>query len=353
MANPEHLNILNQGVDVWNNWRKENRSIPSHPDYLHEIDLTGADFAEANLSGFNLEENDLSCANLLMANLSKANLSKATLIDTNLLGTNFQMANLSEANLTDCHFYAANLSGANLNKASMGGTILNKTDLNNTDFTNAYIGGMIFSDVDLSKAKNIESCIHDEASSIDHQTIMKSGKLPIQFLRGIGLPDQIINYYNSFLLENIIQYYSCFISYSHKNEAFAKRLYLDLQNNGIRCWFAPEDMKIGDKIRGKIDEAIRFRDKLLLILSSDSIESGWVEKEVETAFEEENKRKDIILFPVQIDDKVMDTNEAWASDIRRTRHIGDFREWKNHDKYKEALNRLIRDLQKEKNKPNT
>src|SRR5712692_8765348 len=35
---------------------------------------------------------------------------------------------------------------------------------------------------------------------------------------------------------------------------------------------------------------------------------------------------------------------GWAAGSRRTRHIGDFREWKNHDKYKEALGRLLRDL---------
>jgi len=49
--------------------------------------------------------------------------------------------------------------------------------------------------------------------------------------------------------------------------AFANRLYTDLQNEGDRCWFAPQDLKIGDKIRDLIDESIKLRDKLLLILS--------------------------------------------------------------------------------------
>jgi hypothetical protein len=41
---------------------------------------------------------------------------------------------------------------------------------------------------------------------------------------------------------------------------------------------------------------------------------------------------------------VMKTEEAWAADIRTTRHIGDFREWKSQDKYREAFGRFMRDL---------
>jgi len=119
-----------------------------------------------------------------------------------------------------------------------------------------------------------------------------------------------------------------------------------LQSENIRCWFAPEDMKIGDKIRTRIDESIRIYDKLLIVLSESSIESDWVENEVETAFEEETKRKKTILFPIRLDEAVMDTDKAWAADIRRTRHIGDFTKWKDHDFYQKSFQRLVRDLKK-------
>ena len=141
---------------------------------------------------------------------------------------------------------------------------------------------------------------------------------------------------------------------------FVKRLHRDLQGEGVRCWFAPEDLKIGDRIRPKIDEAIRVHDKLLLVLTESSMKSAWVEKEVETAFEKERKQGRTVLFPIRLDDAVMEAEEAWAVDIRRTRHIGDsrqrelfgsrrdangtFRGWKEHDKYKEAFGRLMRDL---------
>ena len=52
-----------------------------------------------------------------------------------------------------------------------------------------------------------------------------------------------------------------------------------MQQEHLRVWFAPEDMKTGDEIRPRIDEAIRIRDKLLIVLSKDSLQSEWVKDE--------------------------------------------------------------------------
>lgn len=142
-------------------------------------------------------------------------------------------------------------------------------------------------------------------------------------------------------------FYSCFISYSSKDQDLANRLYTDLKSRGVRCWFAPEDLKIGDKIRDRIDESIRQRDKLLLILSENSIASDWVEHEVESALEEERQSSRIALFPIRLDGAVMDSGKAWAALIRRTRHIGDFTGWKEEGSYQKALERLLRDLEQQ------
>lgn len=139
-------------------------------------------------------------------------------------------------------------------------------------------------------------------------------------------------------------FYSCFISYSSKDYTFVERLYEDLVERGVSCWFAPMDMAIGAKIRQAIDNAIKRQDKLLVVLSKYAIASGWVEKEVETAFDREYRQKTLILFPIRLDDAVMDTEEAWAADIRRMRHIGDFREWQDQKRYDSGLARLLRDL---------
>ena len=196
---------------------------------------------------------------------------------------------------------------------------------------------------DLRNAKGLESCIHKGPSTIDHRTLRISGRLPLTFLRGCGLPDRLIDYLPS-LLNDPIQFHPCFISYSSKDQEFLERLHADLQNKGIRCWFAPEDMKIGNRIRRRIDEMIHVRERLLLILSENSVSSEWVEKEVATAFEKEGREKRVVLFPVRLDDAVMQSYTGWAADIRRSRHIGDFSRWKNHNAYQKVLDRLVRDL---------
>jgi TIR domain len=104
-------------------------------------------------------------------------------------------------------------------------------------------------------------------------------------------------------------------------------------------------MKTGDCIRARIDEVIHLHEKLLLVLSASSLDSDWVEKEVETAFEKERETRSTVLFLVRLDNAVMESKAGWAADIKRARHIGDFRGWKDHDGYQKSLKQLLRDLQ--------
>jgi len=242
-------------------------------------------------------------------------------------------ANLREANLTEALLTGADLRWANLSRADLSGANLSAADLS----------GMIFGAVDLSETKGLDQCVHLGLSIIDHQTLQRSGPLPLVFLRGVGLPDNLIEYLPS-LLNQAIQFYSCFISYSSKDQDFAERLHADLQNKGVRCWFAPHDLPWGAKTWDTIDEAIRLRDKVLLILSKKAIASDWVEDEVTKAYAEERRRKQIVLFPVRLDNTVMKTDEPWASKLRDQRNIGDFTHWKDHDAYSKSFERLMRDL---------
>ncbi len=84
----------------------------------------------------------------------------------------------------------------------------------------------------------------------------------------------------------------------------------------------------------------------MLILSANSVASDWVETEFESALERERKEGKEVLFPIAIDDEGFTSQQAWAADIRRKRHIGDFRKWKSHDDYTNAFDRLVRDLKK-------
>lgn len=286
MANPGDVaRLLHGGVDEWNSWRRQNPGV--------------------------------------VPNLAKADLLKADLAGADGTGANLYRANLRNANLL-----GANLQGVNLREA---------------DLTGAQIGFTVFGNANLAGTTGLHACQHFGPSTIDHQTLAKSWPVPIVFLRGCGLPETLIEYLPS-LLSQPVQFYSCFISYSTDDQDFADRLYADLQVSGVRCWFAPQDLKIGDLFRQRIDDAIRLHDKLLLILSSHSVLSDWVREEVESCLERERREKRLVLFPVRLDDAVIHTTEAWAASVRRQRHIGDFRDWKSHDTYQDGLLRLLRDL---------
>jgi hypothetical protein len=94
----------------------------------------------------------------------------------------------------------------------------------------------------------------------------------------------------------------------------------------------------------QIDHAIRGHDKLMLVFTEDSIASDWVESEPETTIDREGREKRIVLFSIRLDDAVLESPFVWASHVKRTRDIGDFTGWKDHDAYQRAFDRLLRDL---------
>jgi TIR domain/Pentapeptide repeats (8 copies) len=330
MANQEHLDILKQGVEVWNQWRMNQESglVP---------DLSGVNFTGVNLSH----------ADLIFADLHGADLSHATLYATHLLSANLAGTTLCFANLTQADLTIANFTRADLTNTDLSFTNFNQAVLGSTNFTDAKMAYTSLGDVDLSTAKGLETVRQYRPTNIGIATIYRSGgNIPEIFLRKAGIPDTMIEYMRS-LVGKPIDYYSCFISYSSKNQDFADRLHADLLSNGVRCWFAPHDMRPGTVILRGIDEAIRQYDKLLLILSKYSVESNWVEHEVDMAlFKEMQKKRQDVLFPIRLDNAILKSPSEWAKNLCH-RHIGDFTKWKDHDNYQQVFNRLLRDLKAE------
>jgi len=342
VADAKYIALLKKSAEAWNKWRSTNPG--QNPG------LGGANLRRAHLSGVNLSWAILSGANLSgalsEADLSFAELSRADLGAANLSGANLSRANLSGASLSETNLGGADLSWAHLSRANLTGADLDAAILSRADFWET-----VFADTNLVNARGMESCIHHGPSIVDHRTLAKSGRLPLPFLRGCGLPDKLIEYLPS-LLDEPIQFYSCFISYSTQDQDFADRLHADLQNKGVRCWFSPHDIQGGKKVHEQIDEAVRLYDRLLLIVSSHSMASRWVKTEIAIAREKEQAQKRKVLFPIRLVD--FDTIRRWklfnadigddsAAEIREY-FIPDFSNWKDHDKYKKAFDQLIRDL---------
>jgi uncharacterized protein YjbI with pentapeptide repeats len=320
VANDEHLAILRQGTAIWNEWRASNPG--AKPDF------TGAKLIGVRLPGAYLSEADFRTANLREADFRNSNLRMVDFREAVLRRANLRKADLSNALLGCAALDQADFTNASLRKADLGA---------------AYLFETVFANVDLGETDGLNYCQHLGPSIVDFRTLRLSGDLPLPFLRGCGLPDNLIDYLPSLRCDPI-KFYSCFISHSAKDQVFADRLHADLQDKGVRCWFAPHDLPIGAKTWDAIDEAIRLRDKLLVILSKASIGSDWVEDEVNKAYAEERSRKEVVLFPIRIDNTVTSTAEPWAVKLRDQRNIGDFRQWKKPAEYQKSLGRLLRDL---------
>lgn len=351
MANAEHLNILSQGVDVWNKWRTENQK--TRPN------LEEADLSNAILPSVNFDNANLNGAAFYRAALSGASFVRATLQATDLMRASLDAANLTEADLTGAHLDSADLFAARLYKANLTETFLHlskftEARLDESDFKNAMMAFTVFAGNDLSKVRNLETVKHVAPSyiSIDNLYLSK-GNIPVSFLRGCGVPDEFIAYLPSLIgAQQAIQFYSCFISYSSRDEEFARRLYSRMRDASLRVWFAPEDVRGGEKLREQIDRAIQLHDRLLVVLSEDSLGSKWVKTEIRRAMKaekEENRRK---LFPIRLVsyERLLEwewfdaaTGEDLAQEVREY-FIPDFSHWKEHDSFEAAFDKLLKDL---------
>lgn len=332
--------------------------------------LLGANLSKANLSNAILREAALVNADLSLAKLSDANISRADLREANLSWTNFSRTNLSGANLDDANLtYAnlkeaslreANLSGANLSWATLSGTDLSNADLRdskltissfkNVNLTGAIVGYTTFGGVDLNSAIGLDTLQHKNPSTIGIDTIYKSkGNIPEVFLRGCGVHDNFIEYVRS-LTAKPFDYYSCFISHSTADKAFADRLYADLQAKGVRCWYAPHDMEGGEHVETQIDRAIKIHEKVLLVLSESSINSNWVKREISKAVKREEAEGKRVLFPISLVE--FSTLEQWefvdskgrdlSEEIRKF-YIPNFKGWENDNSlYTTEFDKLLK-----------
>ncbi|MDR3623425.1 MAG: toll/interleukin-1 receptor domain-containing protein [Paludisphaera borealis] len=347
MDRDEALRLLTggeEGVRKWNEHRRGGGEIPRLVDTpLREADLirayllSGADLSGADLVGADLSEADLVGADLSGADLSGADLSEADLVGADLIGAYLSGADLSGADLS-----GANLRGANLSRAFFQGAVCSSTN---------------FANLDLSEAQGLDEIVHKGPSSVGVDTLFASkGRIPEAFLRGCGVPEALIVQLPSLIGSmNPSQFYSCFISYSSADKEFARRLHSRMVEENLRVWFDKVDMQSGKKIHEQIEVAIGLHDRLLLVVSPNSMNSEWVKTELRKAFKIEKREGKRKLFPVGLAPySAMQDWECFDADhgkdlAREVREyfIPDFSNWKDHDAFEAQFGRLLRDLKSE------
>jgi hypothetical protein len=279
------------GVREWNQRQLRGEAIP---------DLRGADLRGADLRA---------------AILREAGLSRADLFEADLRGTDLSGADLSAADLSRADFREVDLRGA--------------------DLSGAHCLGTAFGDVDLSEVKGLESITHIGPSTVGVDTLARSrGRIPEAFLRGCGFtPWQVLeaSLYRSDLTPPSfveLQYQildawtkgrslinGCFVSHSWKDSRFVDTLRDRLIAEGINVWLDRRDMVAG-RIQDQLWRAIQFHHVVILVLSADSVESDWVENELDMAHHKEKAEKRAVLCPVCLDD-------AWEAKVDASDGPGD------------------------------
>ncbi len=327
MADPEYVEIFKQGATAIDRWRTESSSVNTDLQLdLSEADLSGADLTETNLNG----------ADLRGAILNGADLSGADLVGANLTG-----ADLSGADLCYVDLSRADLSWANLHRAN----------LREACFNGARSGNTIWAELDLSRTVGLDEVIHWGPSTIGVDTLMRSkGKIPVEFLRGCGLPDDVIAYVPTYFADDAINFFSCYICYSQEDKTFAHQLYETLQARGIRCWLDEKPLTSGDE--NYIHRKIKAWDKILLCTSQHALTSDWVNQEIANAFgnEEQQFKKDTIvihsLMPINLDEHLFATWEHEDKEAVCSRVIADFRNCEtDHTRFEQQVARVVTALQ--------
>ena len=329
---------------------------------LAKADLPRANFHRANLLGANLSGATAIGADLSAIELGGANLSKSTLTDANLARGNLTVANLSGANLAhadlrQARLLEANLVGANLAGADLSGADLSGADLSGANLIHARMDGTnlslalfsqtILGAVDLGGTKGLDTCRHLRASFIDQETLMCSGPLPLCFLRGCGLPDDLIAYWAA-RPQSAGGRFTCRIEYAIEDRLFAGLLHSDLQGRGIRCWLAPQRAPDAGKSRAALGQPVRVKENTILVVSGSSVRSAWIAKHARHRREQKEHGQ---IFPLGIDGAGWTEEQPASASGPELGPVHDFRCWQDPESYRRALEQLITKLEGQSDPP--
>jgi formylglycine-generating enzyme required for sulfatase activity len=127
---------------------------------------------------------------------------------------------------------------------------------------------------------------------------------------------------------------SIFLSHSHADKPFVRKLASDLINSGVKVWLDEAEILIGDSLIEKIGTGIEAAAFVGAVLSNTSVGSSWVKKELEIALNEEIDGKRRKVLPILIED-------CEVPSFLRGKLYADFR---NPDSYKYEFNKLLKSL---------
>jgi hypothetical protein len=130
-----------------------------------------------------------------------------------------------------------------------------------------------------------------------------------------------------------------FISYSHKDAAFAKMLAADLRAADIEVWIDQDAIVPGQSIAQRINQGLASTDYVLILVSSAFLNSNWTTSESSAAIVAATDSRRENLIPLLLEDVWND-----VPPLIRQRLFVDFRKHANLLEYRSALKILVKAL---------
>jgi hypothetical protein len=93
-----------------------------------------------------------------------------------------------------------------------------------------------------------------------------------------------------------------FLCHSSVDKPFVRLLAHDLAERGIQVWLDEWELRVGDSLRERIEQAILQSGWLAVVISHASVGSAWVQREISAALTDELERRSVFVLPVILDD---------------------------------------------------
>lgn len=127
-----------------------------------------------------------------------------------------------------------------------------------------------------------------------------------------------------------------FLSHSHEDKTFARKLTASLRASGHGVWIDEAEINIGDSLIEKIREGLDQVDYVAAILSSASINSPWVTRELDIASNREIEEGRVIVLPLLVE-------KVDLPGFLKGKFYGDFTD---DEQYENVVKLLLRQLGK-------
>jgi hypothetical protein len=93
-----------------------------------------------------------------------------------------------------------------------------------------------------------------------------------------------------------------FISYSQRDKEFVDKLAKNLVLLKHHVWMDRWELKVGDSLIDKVQSALTTSSAVIVIISKNSMDSGWCRRELNAVLVREIEEKRSLILPCRIDD---------------------------------------------------